>query len=206
MPSQIDIINVALRRVGASRIQSLGEDSPEAAVAGDLFDNVVDDLLRQHAWNFATRRTKMARLTTAPAYEFEYAYAFPADWMRTVSVHPDDGGRGRMYYKEEYIEGKRVLLASVEDVYMRYIAYIDDPNLWPADFRQTVSTTLARDLAIPLASSNRLLDTLTAASRTVLARAKSSDAQGSFPERRPRGTWVSRRGTIRPRATTVDGN
>ncbi len=205
MPSQIDVINVALRRVGASRIQSLGEDSPEAAISGDLIDNVVDDLLRQHAWNFATRRVKMARLTEEPTFEFDYAYAFPADWIRTVSVHSNDAGRNTIYFREEYIEGQRVLLTSQEDVYLRYIADIRDPNLWPPDFRQSVSLYLAKDLAMPLANSNRLQENLFSEARGTLARAKSADAQGSSPERMPLGTWVRRRGRLRPKATTIDG-
>ena len=204
MPSTIDIINVALRRVGAKRIQSLGEDSAEAAVTGDLIDNVIDDLLRRHIWNFATRRAKLARLTEVPTFEFQYAYGFPADWMRTVSVHPDDAGRGNMFYREEYIDSQRVLLAGVEDVYMRYVAKVIDPNLWPPDFRQAVSMVLAKDLAMPLANSNALYDRLLVESRGAVARAQSSDAMGSSPERMPRNSWTRRRGRLRPRATLFE--
>lgn len=198
MPSNIDVINVALRRVGTARINSLTDDSPEAAQAGDLYDNVVDQLLRQHAWNFATKREKLARVSEVPSFEFDYAYAVPADWIRTVSVHPDDRGVGHLQYREEWQDNQRVILASCEDLYLRYIARITDPNLWPADFRDAVSFIMARDMAISIASSNTLLNNLDALARRKVAAARSADAMGSSPERRPRGSWVTRRGTTRP--------
>lgn len=198
MPSNIDIINVALRRVGARRINSLADDSDEAAVAGDVYDNTLDELLRAHFWNFATKREKLARETDVPTFQFDFAYALPSDWIRTVSVHPDDSGVTHMLYKEELIEGQKTILASTEDVYMRYIARITDPNIWSADFRDVVSYNLARDMAIVIASSNTLLTNLDALARRALAKARSSDSMGSSPERRPRGSWVTRRGTSRP--------
>ena len=194
MVSTVDVINVALRRVGSSRIVSLTEDSASATVANDLFDRVLDDLLRQHAWNFATRRAKLAQLSSEPTFEFDHAYTIPADWIRTVSVHPNSAGAGTMFYREEQLDDKRVILTSADEVFLRYIARVTDPNLWTTDFRNAVSMTLARDFAIPLGNSNTMHINFDTLSRRVIARARSSDAMGSSPERRPRGSWVTRRG------------
>ncbi len=196
MTSTIVVINVALRRVGSSRITSLTEDS--AVVANDLFDGVLDYLLRQHAWNFATKRAKLAQLVSTPICEFDHADTMPADWIRTVSIHPNSGGAGTMLYREEQFENKRVILTSADDVYMRYVARVTDPNLWSVDFRNALSMTLARDFAIPLGNSNTLHINFDKLSRSAIARARSSDAMGSSPERRPRGSWVTRRGISRP--------
>ena len=200
MVSTVDVVNVALRRVGASRIISptLAEDSASANVANDLFDEVLDDLLRQHAWNFATKRAKLAQLSETPTFEFDHAYTMPTGWIRTVSVHPNSGGAGTMLYREEQLDDKRVIVTSADEVYLRYIARIEDPNLWPPDFRNAISMTLARDFAIPLAGSNTLHVNFDKLSRSAIARARSSDAMGSSPERRPRGSWVTRRGVQRP--------
>lgn len=198
MTAIVDVVNVALRFVGASRITSLTEDSTSAVVANDLIDEVIDDLLRQHAWNFATKRVKLAQLTAEPPFEFDHAYAIPSDWLRTVSVHSNENATQRIFYREELLDDQKVINTSADELWMRYIARITDPNLWAADFRKAVSTALARDLAIPLANSNTLLKLLSDRSDRTLARARSTDAMGSSPERRPRGSWVTRRGIQRP--------
>lgn len=198
MVATVDVVNVALRRVGAARITSLTEDDASAVVANDIFDEILDDLLRQHAWNFATKRAKLAQLTSVPDFEFDHAYKVPADWIRTVSIHPNSEGAGTMFYREELINKKLAILSSADEVFMRYVARITDPNLWPADFRNAMSMTLARDFAIPLGSSNTMHANFDKLSRSAIARARSSDAMGSSPERRPRGSWVTRRGVQRP--------
>jgi len=198
MVSTIDVVNVALRRIGSSRIVAFTDDSAPATVANDLFDEVLDDLLRQHAWNFATKREKLAQLAAEPTFEFDHAYAIPAGWIRTVSVHPNSAGAGTMFYREEQVGDKRVIVTSADEVYLRYIARVTDANLWPPDFRNAVSMTLARDFAIPLGNSNTMHVNFDKLSRSAIARARSSDAMGSSPERRPRGSWVTRRGVQRP--------
>ncbi len=201
MVAVVDIVNVALRRIGSSRITDIVGDEAEAVVANDLFSEVLDDLLRQHAWNFATKREKLAQLTEVPTFEFDHGYTLPADWLRTVSVHPNDAGAGTMLYREEILDDKRVILTSADDVYLRYIARVEDPNLWSADFRNAMSMTLARDMAIPLGNSNTMHASFDKLSRSAIARARSSDAMGSSPERMPRGSWVTRRGRSLPAIT-----
>ncbi len=194
MTSDIDVINVALRRMGSARIVSLTDGSAEANVANDLYSEVLDDLLRQHAWNFATKRAKLAQLSEVPTFEFDHAYTMPANWIRTISVHPNSAGAGTMFYREEHLDDKRVIVTSADEVYLRYIVRITDPNLMPPDFRNAFSMILARDFSIVLGSSNTMHINFNQLSRNAIARARSSDAMGSSPERQPRGSWVNRRG------------
>lgn len=204
MVSDADVVNVALRMIGSERITGLETDDPAATEANDIYSDLVEDLLRQHFWNFATKRVKLPRMTTDPTYEFDHAYSLPSDWLRTISVHPDENGYGRMLYKEELVDNKNAIVTSADDVYLRYVARITDPNKWSADFRRAVSSALARDLAIIRASSNTLQKKMDAQATRDLSRARSTDAMGSSPERRPRGSWVARRGGYRPRPGTID--
>ncbi len=199
MADRIDVINSALRRIGASRISDPNEDVKNANVARDIYEDILEDLLRSNFWNFATRRQELSQLTEVPTFEFDYAYALPSDWIRTVSVHPNgDGYQSTIKYKEENVGDQNVILASTEQLFMRYIAMVSDVNLWAADFKQAMILALARDLAIPISSSNELREQMDTAARKALARARSTDAMGSTPERRPDGTWKRNRGTQRP--------
>lgn len=194
MASETGIANAALRLIGGERITSFTDGSKNANVIQDCYAEVRDDLLRSHDWNFATKRQKLARSSTAPAFGFDYAYTLPSDWLRTVSVHDNDAGTGTFVYKTEQVGDQRVIVCDAEDVYLRYVAQVTDPNMMPADFRRALEFALARDIAVPIASSNTLEDQLAKRTKSMRAKAMSTDAMGSFPDPRPRGSWADSRG------------
>lgn len=195
MPGETDVINVALRLVGAEPITSLTDGTPSANVADDLYEEVRDDLLRQNPWNFATKRRKLAQSATIPVFEFERAFPLPDDWIRTISVHDNDAGHGTVLYRHEQVGEQNVIMASSDEIWVRYVARVTDPNLMSSDFRRALAVALARDLSIALASSSTLQAQLASQADRALARARSVDAMGGFPELRPRGSWAtSRRG------------
>lgn len=197
MSSETDIFNSALRLVGQTAITSRADGSTNANIIDDIYDDLLDDCLRYNMWNFATKRVQLAQTVITPAYEYDYAYALPADWIRTVSAHNNDAGYGVVDHKEEILGGQRVISASADQLYLRYVARITDPNLWSADFRRAVILAIGRDLAIPIASSNKLKDELNNEFVKTMNRARSSDSMGGTAEMRPRGSWVNRRGNSR---------
>lgn len=194
MPGETDVVNAAARRVGAEPITSLTDGTKTANVANNLYTEIRDALLRSHPWNFATKRQKLAQSATAPTFEFDHAYALPSDWLRTVSVHDNDAGHGTILYRMEQIASQRAIVTSSDQVYLRYVSRVEDPNLMTPDFRDALEKTLAAAFAVPLASSNTLLEQLTVQANRAVAQARSTDAMGSFPELRPRGSWASSRG------------
>ena len=94
----------------------------------------------------------------------------------------------------EFLGSQRVIVSSSSEIWLRYIYQVTDPNLMVPDFRRALELSLARDLSIPLASSNTLQEQLSKSANRAIARARSSDAMGSFPELRPRGSWAASRG------------
>ncbi len=194
MSSDTDIANAAMRLLKANRITSLTDGTNNANAANDVFTEVRDDLLRAHNWNFATKRQKLAQSSTAPTFEFDNAYPLPSDWMRTVSVHNNDAGFGTFLYREEEVDGQGVIVTSADEVWIRYIYQVTDPNRMAADFRTAFAYALA--LAIPGVSnlSAAREDRLEDRAGKRLNKAKHSDAVGSVPERRPVGSWVTVRG------------
>jgi hypothetical protein len=197
MPSDTDVVNVAMRLIGQNPIVSLSDGSANANTADDIYTEVRDDLLRSHPWNFATKRVQLARSSTDPAFEFDYAYVLPSDWLRTISVHDNDAGHGTVLYRTEQVASQNVIVSSSDAIYLRYVAVVEDPNFMSADFRRTLSLSLARDLAIPIASSASMRDQYSTEAARALARARSADAMGGFPELRPRGSWAASRGGFR---------
>lgn len=191
MASETSIVNEAMRLLKAQRIVSLSDGSNNANTANDVYVEVRDDLLRSHNWNFATKRQKLALSSTAPVFEFDNAFPLPSDWMRTVSVHDNDAGSGTMLYREEEIANAGAIVTSADEVWLRYIYRVTDPNRMAADFRTALSYALA--LAMPGISNLSVSreNILENRATTRLRKAKHSDAMGSTPERRPVGSWVT---------------
>lgn len=189
-----DLVNAALRLVKGNRITSLTDGSKNANAANDVFPFVRDDLLSSHSWKFATKRVKLGRISAVPVSGFDYGYALPSDWIRTVSVHDNDRENGSINYAEAELNSQGAILTDAADVYLVYVYRCVDPNRWSVDFIAAFETALAAKLAIPVANSNTLKQELEVEARTDLAKAKSKDAMGSSPVQRPRGTWATSRG------------
>lgn len=194
MPGETDVINVSLGLIGATAIVSLTDGSESANRAGKIYTEVRDSLLRSHPWNFATKRQKLAQSSTDPVFEFDRAYPLPSDWLRTVSISDNDAGWSTVLFRMEQIAGQNAIICSREEIWLRYVHRVTDPNLMTADFRTALEFLIARDLAIPLTSSRSLRDDMSVEFKAAKAAARSSDAMGSFPELRPRGSWASARG------------
>ena len=194
MSSETTLVNAALERVSGDLITSLDDGSVNANRVLQIYPDLRDDLLASNDWSFAAKRVQLAQLADAPAFEFDYAYALPSDWLRTIAVHDNDAGVSSFPYRQENQDGIKVLLASREAVYLRYVYRLEDPTYWSASFRMAVIYALARDLSLPIASSNAMEARFAQKANAKLAQARSIDSMGSFPVQRPIGSWALSRG------------
>lgn len=190
MADTVGIANSALRKIGATRIDDLEDGTKNANVASDLYDPIRLELLRSHNWNFAARWKKLARLSGVPEAGFQYFYALPSDWVRTIQVSDNDQGTGDVDYREESDATTLRIACSATDVWLRYVVDVSDPNRMAADFREALACALARDFVIPIAQSNTLREEMKDAADKALRRAKSTDAISDKVELRKPGSWV----------------
>ena len=61
MASIVDIVNNALNILGASTISSLTEDSKNARISNQRFENVRNRVFRSHPWNCLIKRVQLAQ-------------------------------------------------------------------------------------------------------------------------------------------------
>ena len=86
MATQVEICNLALIRIGQSKIVKMYEDSKAAILLNDIWNLIVDEVLRDHTWNFAIRREQITAEVTAPAWGFTYEYLQPVDCLRVLGI------------------------------------------------------------------------------------------------------------------------
>ena len=145
MASTVDICNGALNQLGATTILSLTEDSKNARLCNSRYTQVRDGLFRTHPWNCLQKRVELAADTTAPAWGFSYAYTLPADCLRLLRILDYDSN-----YK---VEGRKIL-SNTSSMKILYVARITDPNEYDELLRETLSASLAADIAFAITSNN----------------------------------------------------
>lgn len=181
MASVVGICNNALIKLGEDTIISLTEDSKQARLCAQIFNDTRDLVLRDHPWNFAVRRVELAQLTTTPAFGYNYEYQLPSNALRVLGMEDDD--------VEFKVEGRK-LLTDESTAKITYIYQSDDPAEWDALFREALAAKLAAELAIPLADSNTLQANMVELYNRKISDARSANATEGTPEVITAETWL----------------
>lgn len=158
MASVIQVANRALTKLGSARITSLSDDVKAARSISSCFEDLRDDELRAHRWQFAMKRTTLAALSDAPAFGYNYQYALPSDFLRIDMV--DDRFPAAImdnYIDAEYLEwtleGNVILTDIGAPLKLRYVAQITDPTQWDENFREALASRVAMEIAEDLTQS-----------------------------------------------------
>ena len=89
---KLDIVNLALMRIGESPIQSMDEGSTPARSATLLYDLSRRAVLRDYDWSFAIKMEHVpVEHSDEPGDKLSYSGALPADCLRVVEVLPYEG-------------------------------------------------------------------------------------------------------------------
>lgn len=177
MPSEIDICNLALLKLGDERITSFTEGTDRATLCALVYPLIRDAVLRAHPWNFALRRATLAQLATAPVYDYRYAYQLPTDpyCLRVLDTDLDqDNDRWK-------IEG-RTLVCDASSVSIRYIARVTDPMEYDSLFVEALATRLAAEIADAITGDVRRKQLLMQEYLLKLQEARQADGHEGSPD------------------------
>ena len=158
MASIVDIANNALNILGASTISSLTEDTKNARICNQRFENVRNRVFRSHPWNCLIKRVQLAQNSTAPVIEYTYAYALPSDFLRVLKIHngTTDSVASDMPYK---VEGKNIITDEAT-VYLVYVSKDTDPNNYDSYLYEVLAYQLAADMAYGITNNATLAKNL----------------------------------------------
>jgi hypothetical protein len=152
----VEICNLALARLGDNAtVASI--DPPEGSMQSEhcamFFPLARDSMLELHAWNFATRRARLAQLAIEPP-DWTYAYARPLDALRAIALFSPELGS----VEDELLEfesssdakGNAIILTHLPDAHLRYDARVVDAGTFPPLFVDSLAWLLAAYLAGPV--------------------------------------------------------
>lgn len=157
MASQVDICNTALSHCGVrQRIGSLTEASEEARLFKLVYQRVLERTLRQHKWEFATKRKALVLIEEDPNLEWKYRYAIPNDCVKAQAIELP----GRNLPTEHLVRWKiesmpddpnqRTILTDKADAILIYTRNDIPTGLYPEHFTMLLEWNLAAAVAMPL--------------------------------------------------------
>jgi hypothetical protein len=189
MSSEVEICNRALQKLGAKRIVSLTEDSPNARSCNFAYTIIRDEELRKHTWSCATKRASLAALTELPLFGKALAFQLPSDFIRLL---PPDASQN-LNTHDWQIEGNKIYTDYGAPLEIRYVFRLEDPNVMDSLFKDVVAVKLAMELAEEITQSNTKKNVLAAEYRSIVNDAKRVNAIERPSGIPPEDTWITAR-------------
>jgi hypothetical protein len=151
------------------------DDEPNSVKANELYEVVRDEMLRDHFWNFATRRVLLAPDAAKPAWGFPSQFTLPGDFLRIVQVGKDGEA---IPYK---VEGRKIL-SSGDALRLIYICRAENEAEWDASFTQVMIQAMKYNLTYPVTQSTQKEQQEYQILKDMLQTARSIDGQEEMPE------------------------
>jgi hypothetical protein len=156
--SQVETVNRALFKLGASPITSIDDNSKAARIMGGLWDTVRRAELSKRFWVFAMVRAQLPALATAPEWQFGNAYQLPPDFLKLVQVadvFAAPGLQDYRYYDDSpwAVEGTKILTDFAAPLKLRYVADVTDPGQFDATFVEVMASKLAYEACYAITQS-----------------------------------------------------
>lgn len=193
--SKLIIANKALYKIGAKRLSSLDDGSPNSILINDIYPSCLIELLEEHPWSFAVQTvsmTQLALLTALPVMNdgVDVAYACPADFLNIYLLSTP------AIYRVETIKPPYVaapIVAILSDVSnmaaMKYVFVNDDPTSYTAKFINALSTKLALDLCFKISEAASMSAAMETKYQKDLLSAISADSNSSTPDQAIADEW-----------------
>lgn len=169
--SPIDICSRALILIGAEPITSFEDDTSEALIAGNMYEDIARTNLTSTRWRFATNQSVLNRLTDAPTGRFNSAYQLP-DHLFVHAITVND------FAIEYNIYGDKAFCdASENDILIADFTFRANEVGWPSYFSVCVEYAMAVVFATALIRDASLSSLMQSQYVQLLAKARSTDSQ-----------------------------
>lgn len=173
--TDVSICSNALLMLGAQPINDLAENSDRARLASNLYHQERDALIREYPWNCCITRVALSPDSTLPAFDWNYQFTLPADFVKVLAV-------GELGAEREFrIEGRK-LLSDDNPCKLRYIFRNTNPATWDDGLVRVLTLRMASAMAYGITQSASLQQSIAQQAEMALKRAKAVDGQDDTPE------------------------
>ena len=153
--TKIDIASRALIMIGSNPISSFTDDTTEALVTNNIYEEIIESTLCRARWRFATEQQQLSLLANAPTGRYEYAYQIPTSpqCLQIISITENDVNIQYARYGDKiFVDGH----GSQSKLNMDYI-FRQDESEFPPYFRLAVEYKLASVFAGAIARDSAMV-------------------------------------------------
>lgn len=178
MASEVDIANSALLDMGQPEIRSLDQNTGSARAMKAAFEQVRDNVLSLHPWNFAKASAALPLKSASPLYKFSNSFALPNDFLVLLETEP------RML---EFRVEDGALHCNETEVIITYTRIVTSVKSMPPFFREVFSAYLGAKTAKLITGSDDTKKYCEGLAKDRLASARHANAlsAGKESENRP---------------------
>ena len=187
--SDVAICNLALQKLGASRISSLSDASKNARECNAAYEFIRDKELRANRWKFAIKRATLAPSSTEPDFTYLYAFTLPTDCLRVLFP----ARLGLDWKIENHLGSPAILTNDGNTLEIRYLAKVTDPTKFDACFVEALSCKMAWHLAEAITQSNSKKDAALNEYKMAIAEARRMNAVELGVLKQPVDEWLAAR-------------
>lgn len=151
--SEVQICNMALGRIGCSQfISSLDDASNEARVCNQVYTFVLERVLQDFPWPFATKYATLADIGT-PVSPWGFRYRYPSDCLQIHRVLFESKTEGVPYAViNDDASDAKAILCDYETAVIEYTANVTKVSLFPPSFSNALAWAIASEIAAPLSA------------------------------------------------------
>lgn len=192
--SQVQIVNLALTKLGQDRAISTNDDVEAVRVMRSLWDMARDTALAAYPWKFAIMRTTLPALSAAPeGTTWARQFALPESCLRLVQVG-EDWALYAATLESFALEGGNILTNEDAPLFVRYVQRVDNVGLWPPLFGRAMAMQLAMDACEKLTTSSAKYAAAEQSFAIAVREARKQSAIERPPQRNADSDWLRARG------------
>lgn len=183
--SDIDIVNLALSKLGFKSISDFNDESnvKAANLATASYDLYLKSVMEQYPWDFALKFVQLSASTLPDeSYGYEAAFQFPANTLRVYSVQDQSSEDGA----EWTVKGKLIYTNLADDdgkIKVQIIEFDRNVEGYPPSFIDAVAERCAAEWSSSLLGSTSETELRDALRRDKVRDAMSSDGGVGSPVR-----------------------
>lgn len=155
------ICNMAIAHIGiGKRIANIeSEQSAEANACRTFYEPLLEKILSDFDWPFATKFADLGLVEENPTDEWAYAYRYPSDCLklrRIPSGLRTDNRQSRIPFKVGQDTSGGLIYTDKKDAQMEYTLSVSNVSRFPPDFALAFSYLLAAMITPSLCGSDRM--------------------------------------------------
>ena len=166
MTTKVELANQALLMIGANSITSFEENTTTARRIRSVYDSSRKALLRLHPFQCATKRIKLAPLSTQPEFEYSNQFQLPDDLIRIINTNT-----------EEYAVETDKLLSNSDQLNLVYVFDNKNEETYDSLFIECLVLYLASKITKATTGSQGTSDSYYMQCQELIKQAKAVQAQ-----------------------------